>query len=156
MFLGISTEDAVSIKRMTLEVQEAGAAGDTAAHKAINDQIYAYIDKIVRDARNMPYSPDDVVSALLHEIGGGRMAHDDVASVLRIYSCRPEHSVYERAGQHHSPSRSYARRSKTPARGAGVDPQRDRRDFASLDARAVAVANDDESRQFRAQQSPKG
>lgn len=86
MFLGISTEDAVSIKRMTLEVQEAGAAGDTAAHKAINDRIYAYIDKIVETRANMPYDPDDVVSALLHEeIGGGRMAHDDVASVLRLF-----------------------------------------------------------------------
>jgi cytochrome P450/ferredoxin-NADP reductase len=86
IFLGISIEDAISIKLMTSKVVEAGAAGDQAAHKAANDQIYAYIDAVIEARRKTPYDAGDVVSALLNEtIGERKLTHDEVASVLRLF-----------------------------------------------------------------------
>jgi cytochrome P450/ferredoxin-NADP reductase len=86
IFLGISIEDAISIKSMANKVLEAGAAGDQAAHKSANDQIYAYIDAVIAARRETPYDAGDVVSALLHEtIGERKLTHDEVASVLRLF-----------------------------------------------------------------------
>jgi len=86
IFLGISIEDAITIKSMANKVLEAGAAGDQAAHKSANDRIYEYIDAVIAARRKTPYDPGDVVSALLHEtIGERKLTHDEVASVLRLF-----------------------------------------------------------------------
>lgn len=86
IFLGISIEDAISIKSMANKVLAAGAAGDQAAHKAANDQIYAYIDDVIEARRKTPYDAGDVVSALLNEtIGERKLTHAEVASVLRLF-----------------------------------------------------------------------
>lgn len=86
MFLGISTEDAVSIKTTVNKVQDAGAAGDAAGHEAANNELYAYIDKVVKERAKAPYDPDDIISALLHEeIGGRAQTHEDVGAVLRLF-----------------------------------------------------------------------
>lgn len=86
IFLGISVEDAANIKDMANRALKSAMSGDKKAHKEVNDQAYAYVDKIIEARRQTPYDPDDVVSALIHEeVGGRKLAHDEVAAVLRLF-----------------------------------------------------------------------
>jgi cytochrome P450/ferredoxin-NADP reductase len=86
IFLGISVEDGETIKRLANEVIHAGVSGDAVAHKQANDQIYAYIDKVIEARHKTPYDANDVISALLHEPVGGRQLTDaDVAGVIRLF-----------------------------------------------------------------------
>ncbi|WP_238367443.1 cytochrome P450 [Mesobacterium pallidum] len=86
IFLGISVEDAANIKDMANRALKAAMSGDKALHKAVNDQAYAYVDKVIDARRKTPYDPDDVVSALIHEeVGGRRLDHDEIAAVLRLF-----------------------------------------------------------------------
>ncbi|MDR5798170.1 cytochrome P450 [Caballeronia sp. LZ008] len=86
IFLGISVEDAHTIKTIVNRIIDAGAAGDTVVHKESNDQIYAYIDGVVNARRKAPYDPNDVISALLNEtVGGRRLSHEDVAGTIRLF-----------------------------------------------------------------------
>lgn len=86
IFLGISVEDAHKIKDIINRIIEAGASGDTVAHKQGNDEIYAYIDGVI-EARSMtPYDPNDLISALLNEpVDGRRQTHEDVAGTIRLF-----------------------------------------------------------------------
>lgn len=85
-FLGISVEDAQRIKTVINNIIDAGAAGDTAAHKAGNDEIYAYIDAVINARRKTPYDPNDIISTLLNETVDGRtLTHDDVAGTIRLF-----------------------------------------------------------------------
>lgn len=86
IFLGISVEDAETIKTTVNRIIEAGVSGDRAAHKEGNDQIYAYIYGIVRARRKTPHDPNDLISAMLNEPVDGRMlSDDDVAGTLRLF-----------------------------------------------------------------------
>ena len=86
IFLGISPEDGETIKNIVNRIIHAGAAGDAIAHKQANDEIYAYIDKVIDARRKTPYDPNDVISALLNEpVGGRALTHEDVAGVIRLF-----------------------------------------------------------------------
>ena len=86
IFLGISVEDAETIKRIINRIIDAGAAGDAAAHKQGNDQIYSYIEKVIEARRKTPYDANDVISALLNEsVGGRNLTSEDVAGVIRLF-----------------------------------------------------------------------
>jgi ferredoxin-NADP reductase len=85
-FLGISVEDAEMIKTVVNRVIEAAAAEDKAAQKEANDELYAYIYKVIEARRKSPYDPNDVISALIHERVGDRMlTDDDVAGTIRLF-----------------------------------------------------------------------
>ena len=85
-FLGISVEDAQTIKTIVNTIIDAGASGDTAAHKAANDRLYAYIDGVLDARKKTPYDPNDVISALLNEpVGDRRLTHEDVAGTIRLF-----------------------------------------------------------------------
>ena len=86
IFLGISVEDAETIKNTVNRVIHAGAIGDAVAHKQANDEIYAYIDKVIEARKKTPYDPNDVISALLNEpVGCRRLTDADVAGVIRLF-----------------------------------------------------------------------
>jgi len=86
IFLGISVEDAISVKNMAYKVGAAAVAGDPVAHKEANDRIYQYVDTVIEARSKTPYDPDDVISALLHEmIGERQLTHDEIAGVLRLF-----------------------------------------------------------------------
>jgi cytochrome P450/ferredoxin-NADP reductase len=86
IFLGLPLEDAEKIKNLANRITEAGAAGDTAAHKAGNDEMYAYIGGVLEARRKTPYDPNDLISALLNEeIGGRRQTLHDVAGTVRLF-----------------------------------------------------------------------
>ncbi len=86
IFLGISVEDGPKIKTIVNRIIDAGAAGDTTAHKAANDELYSYIDGVLEARRKTPYDPNDIISALLNEeIGGRRQTHEDVAGTIRLF-----------------------------------------------------------------------
>ena len=86
IFLGISVEDAETIKNIINRVIHAGATGDTVTHKQANDEIYSYIDRVIDARRKTPYDANDVISALLNEpVGGRRLTHEDVAGVIRLF-----------------------------------------------------------------------
>jgi cytochrome P450/ferredoxin-NADP reductase len=86
IFLGLSVEDAQKIKTTINRIVDAGAGGDTSAHKVANDEIYSYIDGVINARRKTPYDSNDVISALLNEPVGGRMlSHEDVAGTIRLF-----------------------------------------------------------------------
>ncbi|QEW04567.1 cytochrome P450 [Microbacterium lushaniae] len=85
-FLGIPASDGAHIKTMANEVLSAAHRGDTTAHKAANDRIYAYIDALVAQRRDAPQDPEsDPVSGLLQaRIDGRPLTTDEVSAVLRL------------------------------------------------------------------------
>ncbi|MBB5422542.1 cytochrome P450/ferredoxin-NADP reductase [Paraburkholderia sp. JPY158] len=86
IFLGISVEDAHTIKTIINRIIDAGAAGDVAVHKEANDQIYAYIDGVINARRKTPYDSNDVISSLLNEtVGGRKLTQEDVAGTIRLF-----------------------------------------------------------------------
>ena len=86
IFLGISVEDAHTIKTIINRIIEAGAAGDAVAHKEANDRIYSYIDGVINARRKTPYDANDVISSLLNEtVGDRRLTHEDVAGTIRLF-----------------------------------------------------------------------
>ena len=86
IFLGISVEDAGLIKNVINKIIDAGAAGDTATHKEANDQIYAYIYRLIEARRKTPYDPNDMISAMLNEtVGSRRLTDDDIAGTIRLF-----------------------------------------------------------------------
>jgi len=86
IFLGISVEDAHTIKNIVNRIIDVGAARDALAHKEANDQLYSYIDGVIDARRKTPYDPNDVISALLNEtVDGRRLTHEDVAGVIRLF-----------------------------------------------------------------------
>ncbi|WP_190814821.1 cytochrome P450 [Saccharopolyspora pogona] len=86
IFLGISVEDAERIKTTINRIIGAGAAGDTATHKAANDEIYEYIYRVLETRKKAPYDPNDVISAMIHEeVDGRRLTDDDIAGTIRLF-----------------------------------------------------------------------
>jgi cytochrome P450/ferredoxin-NADP reductase len=86
IFLGLPIEDAERIKNLANRITEASTSGDTAAHKAGNDEMYAYIGGVIEARHKTPYDPNDLISALLNEeIGGRRQTLQDVAGVVRLF-----------------------------------------------------------------------
>ncbi|QLH13025.1 cytochrome P450 [Paracoccus pantotrophus] len=86
IFLGISVEDAELIKTTINRIIDAGAAGESATHKAANDEIYAYIYKVLEARRKTPYDPNDLINAMLHEeVDGRRLTDDDIAGTIRLF-----------------------------------------------------------------------
>ncbi len=86
IFLGISVEDAEMLKNTANKVVHAAAMGDAVAQKNANDQIYAYIEKVIEARKKTPYDAHDVVSALLNEtVGERKLTDDDVAGVIRLF-----------------------------------------------------------------------
>lgn len=86
IFLGISVEDAERIKTTINQIIDAGAAGDSATHKAANDEIYEYIYQVLATRKKAPHDPNDVISAMIHEeVGGRRLTDDDIAGTIRLF-----------------------------------------------------------------------
>ncbi len=85
-FLGIPKEEAANIKWMANNVLEAAQSGDVAAHRAANDQVYAYIDALVEDRERTPHDPesDPVTGLLMSEIDGRSLTREEVTAVLRL------------------------------------------------------------------------
>jgi cytochrome P450/ferredoxin-NADP reductase len=86
IFLGISIEDAETIKSLANRATNAAAAGDAAAQKQVNDAFYAYVQGIVEARGRTPYDANDMISALLHEeIDGRRQTVADVVGTIRLF-----------------------------------------------------------------------
>ncbi len=86
IFLGISVEDAEHIKTTVNRIIDAGAAGDSATHKAANDEIYDYIYKVLEARKKTPYDPNDLISAMIHEeVDGRKLSDDDIAGTIRLF-----------------------------------------------------------------------
>ena len=86
IFLGISVEDAEHIKTTVNRIIDAGAAGDTATHKAANDEIYDYIYRVLEARKKTPYDPNDLISAMIHEdVDGRKLSDDDIAGTIRLF-----------------------------------------------------------------------
>ena len=86
IFLGISVEDAELVKTTINRIIDAGPDGDTATHKAANDEIYEYIHQVLQMRKKAPYDPNDVISAMIHEEVGGRpLTDDDVTGTIRLF-----------------------------------------------------------------------
>jgi cytochrome P450/ferredoxin-NADP reductase len=84
--LGISVEDAERIKTTINTIIDAGAAGDTATHKAANDEIYNYIYQVLQLRKKAPHDPNDMISAMIHEeVDGRRLTDDDIAGTIRLF-----------------------------------------------------------------------
>jgi cytochrome P450 len=86
IFLGISVEDAYTIKDIVNRIIDAGAAGDAVVHKNANDRLYSYIDGVIDARRKTPYDPNDLISSLLTEtVDGRQQTHEDVAGTIRLF-----------------------------------------------------------------------
>lgn len=86
IFLGISVEDAERIKTTINRIIDAGAAGDTATHKAANDEIYEYIYEVLETRKKAPHDANDVISAMIYEeVDGKRLTDDDIVGTIRLF-----------------------------------------------------------------------
>lgn len=86
VFLGLSVEDAELLKTTVNRIIDAGAAGDAETHKAANDELYAYVYKVIAARRKVPHDPNDMLSAMIHEeVDGRRLTDDDIAGTLRLF-----------------------------------------------------------------------
>ncbi|MFC6066982.1 cytochrome P450 [Streptomyces ochraceiscleroticus] len=82
IFLGISVEDAHHIKTTINRIIDAGAAGDSATHKAANDDIYS----VLAARKKTPYDANDLISAMIHEeVEGRRLSDDEIAGTICLF-----------------------------------------------------------------------